>query len=72
MAWPDPGVLAVAVGLGTGVLSFWLGRRLSKHWREKRRREQAAAARASETRQQRRARERRARRGQPGHTIRRG
>ena len=51
--------LSLLIGLATGLFSFWLGRRLSNRWREKKRQEQNAQARAAETRQQRRARERR-------------
>lgn len=53
------GLLAMALG---GVVSFLLGRYLSRGWRAKRREKEAAARLASETRQQRRARERRERR----------
>ena len=52
------GLLVMAVG---GVVSFLLGRYLSRGWRAKRREKEAAARLASETRQQRRARERRER-----------
>ncbi|MBP7452385.1 MAG: hypothetical protein KA914_06285 [Ottowia sp.] len=45
-----------------GLVSFMLGRYLSRGWRAKRREKEDAAKRASETRQQRRARERRERR----------
>jgi uncharacterized membrane protein YdjX (TVP38/TMEM64 family) len=53
------GLLLMAVG---AVISFALGRYLSRGWRARRREKEAAAQRASETRQQRRARERRERR----------
>ncbi len=53
------GLLVMAVG---GVVSFLLGRYLSRGWRAKRREKEVAARLASETRQQRRARERRERR----------
>lgn len=53
------GLLAMALG---GVVSFLLGRYLSRGWRAKRREKEVAAKLASETRQQRRARERRERR----------
>ena len=49
------GLLAMALG---GVVSFLLGRYLSRGWRAKRRQKEEAAKLASETRQQRRARER--------------
>lgn len=52
------GLLVMAVG---GVVSFLLGRYLSRGWRAKRREKEVAARLASETRQQRRARERRER-----------
>ena len=52
------GLLVMAVG---GVVSFLLGRYLSRGWRAKRQQKQQAAKLASETRQQRRARERRER-----------
>lgn len=52
------GLLLMAVG---GLVSFALGRYLSRGWRARRREKEAAARLASETRQQRRARERRAR-----------
>ncbi|MFD1710945.1 hypothetical protein FVQ98_00960 [Ottowia sp. GY511] len=51
------GLLLMAVG---GLVSFLLGRYLSRGWRAKRRDKEAAAKLASETRQQRRARERKA------------
>ncbi len=51
------GLLAMALG---GVVSFLLGRYLSRGWRAKRREKEVAARLASETRQQRRARERKA------------
>ena len=44
-----------------GLVSFMLGRYLSRGWRAKRQQKQQAAKLASETRQQRRARERRER-----------
>mgnify|MGYP003612050083 CR=1 FL=1 len=52
------GLLLMALG---AVVSFALGRYLSRGWRAKRREKDQAAQRASETRQQRRARERRER-----------
>ena len=48
-------LLAVVMGVG----SAWLGRRLSRQWREKKRERERAAAEAKESRQVRRARQRR-------------
>lgn len=50
------GLLLMVIG---GVVSFLLGRYVSRGWRARRRDKEAAARLASETRQQRRARERR-------------
>jgi len=50
------GLLVMGV---TALVSFWIGRTLSRGWRERRRQAQEAKARAAESRQTRRARERR-------------
>lgn len=50
------GLLLMVIG---GVVSFLLGRYVSRGWRARRRDKEVAARLASETRQQRRARERR-------------
>lgn len=50
------GLLVMGV---TALVSFWIGRTLSRGWRERRRNAQEAKARAAESRQTRRARERR-------------
>lgn len=57
----EPSAVGILLAVLMGVGSFWLGRRLSRGWREKRAEKEQAARRASETRQQRRARERRQR-----------
>ncbi|KTT19302.1 hypothetical protein [Pseudacidovorax intermedius] len=55
----DFSTLGLLLGAGTGVLSFWLGRKLTAKWRLRKREKEEIARRATETRQQRRARERR-------------
>lgn len=54
----DLSTFGLLVAVLTGAASFWLGRRLSRGWRERRRARELSQARARETRQQRRARER--------------
>ena len=51
--------VALFIGVATGLASFWLGRRLSRRWGQKREEKERAQRLTQETRQQRRARERR-------------
>ena len=55
----DLSVVGLALALGTGVGSFFLGRYLRKSRAEKRRARERAAEEAAQSRQVRRARERR-------------
>jgi hypothetical protein len=57
----DAGPIAIAVALVSGLVSFLVGRWLSKGRREKKAAQQRAAAEANQSRQVRRARERRGR-----------
>ena len=63
MGGQDVSALGVAIMVVTGAGAFWLGRTLSRRWRQRRRRREDAAARAQESRQARRARERGEKRG---------
>lgn len=57
----DWSVLGIFLMVVCSIGSFFLGRYVSRGWRERRRIKDQAAARARESRQQRRARERRER-----------
>jgi len=57
----DANMLGLLIGGLGGVLCFWLGRRLSRKRRGKRRERDRSTALASESRQVRRARQRRER-----------
>ncbi len=53
------GPIAIAIALVSGLISFLVGRRLSRGRREKKAAQQRVAAQATQSRQVRRARERR-------------
>ncbi len=56
--------LGLFIGLLAGLFSYWLGRRVSRHWRARQDQRRSEQARATETRQQRRARQRREQKAQ--------